>query len=326
MKLSSQAAKKFALPIAAATLLLTVLRVIAYYTQYDATIGYFSSAWISTLLYIIPVPLIAAGMCIAYMRSPTPPCKKKGKKTPEQKAQEKQAAKQRKKQVAALKKAGIPIPPDPLPYLSPSHVTKVTPIARAIDLACAVAFFSAALFELLDAAPSYPTVVLAVLCALAFALPLRAHTDSPLAPLLYLAPIAWCVLAVAAEYFDWNFPMNGHTKTYAQFALCAVALYLTGYARATSAAFNLYKQNVCAVPAVIFGFSYSLSGLAGIPGGLLPLHHIPYCTVVLMLSLHALVTLSPVFSDQPIATVIIPEATLPDLPQKDDPKESEVSP
>lgn len=332
MKLSSQAAKKFFLAMTAATVLLTILRAIAYYVQYDAAIGYFSSAWISSLLYIVPVPLIAAGMCVAYMRSPTPPRKKKGKQTPEQKAREKQAAKQRKKHVAALKKAGVAIPPDTLPYLSTAPAASHPLAARAVDWACAVAFFGAALFELLSAAPSYPSVVLAALAALAFALPLREHTDSPLIPLLYLAPIAWCVLAVATEYFDWNFPMNGHTKNYAQFALCAVALHLTAYARTASANFNLYKQNVCAVPAIVFGLSYSLAGFAALPGGLLPPHHLPYCAVVLTLSLHALVALSPVISDQPIATLIIPEAVLPDLPQKgenrDQPsaEESEVSP
>ena len=51
MKLSAQAAKKFFLAMTAATVLLTILRAIAYYVQYDAAIGYFSSAWISSLLY-----------------------------------------------------------------------------------------------------------------------------------------------------------------------------------------------------------------------------------------------------------------------------------
>ncbi len=318
MKLSARTAVRFAISLAVSTLLLTALRIIAYYARFRAEIGYFDSGWFSSLLYIVPCLLALAGMVVAYLRSPTLPFKKPFSKTRAQKKEERKAAKARKQHVNALKKADIPIPPTPLPYLDPAPARPIGSLPLAVNLLCAAAFACAALFDVAIPDPLYRVRMLAaLLAAVAFLLPIHGHALSRLSQLLHLAPIAWCVICVATEYFDWNHPMNGPTKVYTQFALCCAALYVSAYARTAAADFNLCRQNAFAVPAIVFGFSAGCTGLAVLPAGMAPVYLTPFFLVSLAVSLHAALNVLPALRGE-VARIVVPEVTLPPLPKKAD--------
>ena len=320
MKLTSHRSMQLAIALAIATPSLALLRTVAYYLDFDATVGYFDSALLSTLLYIIPLLLCIAGMALAYLRSPSLPKEKKSKKTPEQKSADKQAMKTEKDRLAALKRAGVPLPPESMPYLEPPLDRSRTRLQLVTDILCVAAYFVAALLDFFYAAESnnmwyLARTALALFSIFAFLFPTNGHRLSGLSRTAYLMPIAWCVFGVAMDYFDWNTPMNGPTKIYTQLALCFVALYLSAQARLTIADLVIRRRNVFAVPAVIFGFSGGVAGLLTYPAGLMPRTALAPILICTALSLHAAVAIYPIFHGDVARLVTPPPAKLPDLPK-----------
>ena len=223
--ISTPAASRIALVFAGVTVVLTILRALAFHLNFDPALGYFLSPLVSSLLYIVPVILCIAGTALAYLRSPSIPRNKKKKLTPEEKREKKKVAKQEKDRIAALKRAGVKLPPERFPTLTPPLRRERTAITRLADLLCAGAFLGA---TIIDATLLFPLprlrVIFAAISVAAFLLPLSGHKLSPLSRAAHLAPCAYCIVCIAVDYFDWNAPMNGPAKIGTQLTLCALML------------------------------------------------------------------------------------------------------
>lgn len=298
MKLSSRTGTGIGIALAASILFLSAARAVAYLTVFDSSAGYFRSATISTLLYIIPILLSVSGMYLAYLRSPALPRDKKKKKTPAEKRAEREEAKAERERIKALKKAGIrPLPPAQ-PALDPPQPQKRTIIHLIADLLCAVLFGVVALWDFSSASITGDTgfqlrAVLALIAAVSFIPPLRGHKLSYLAGLLQLTAIAWCISCVATDYFDWNVAMNSPLKTYGQFSLCLCALYLSAYARAAVSDLFVRRRNMLALPAAVFGISCGISGLCAYGTGIFFSSALSTLLISLALGIHAAITALP---------------------------------
>ncbi len=298
MKLSSRTATRIGIVLAASTLLLTALRTVAYLAAFDPAVGYFRSATVSTLLYILPLLLSIVGICLAYLRSPALPREKKKKKTPAQKRAEREAIKAEKERIKALKRAGVSVPHAPEPTLDPPTPKERSVIGLVADLICAILFVIVTVLDFSSAAVTGDTgfqlrAILALLAAVSFVIPLRGSKLSWLAILLQLTTIAWCVACVAMDYFDWDVALNSPLKTYGQFSLCFGALYLTAHARAAASDLFIRRRNIFALPAAIFGISCGISGLCAYGSGIFLSPALSTLLISLALGSHALISILP---------------------------------
>ena len=251
-------------------------------------------------------------------RSPALPRKKKGKKSPEQKRAEKKAAKEEKAHLAKLKRAGVKLPPEPLPTLVPPLCRERTIPLRAVDWLCAASFLAAAIID----ARLIPTlrlrVVFALISALAYVLPMNGHKLSPLARLGHLASCAYCIVCIATDYFDWNAPMNGPAKVSTQLTLCIVILYLSANARLAIADHILRRRNVCAALAAIAGVSMGIANLCAIPTGAMLDITVSPMLICSAVGIHAAVSLIPTFIQEVPTLIVPPKRPLPPLDTKND--------
>lgn len=324
MKISSHVAVKFAGIAAAALLLLTLTRTAAYLFYFDGAVGYFNSALLSSLLYIVPLLICAAAIVLVYLRTPALPKKKKDKTlTPQQRREQKVAAKaiekQEKKQIAALKRAGVKLPPDPMPYFSPALSRRQSKVATVLNWICAAAFVVVAALDLVTWLHSGELLfqarwIVAIVAAVAFLIPLFGHRLSQLACHLHIAPLAWCLLCVATDYFDWDVPMNSPTKVYAQVTLCIVALYLNANVRFFVTDTVYRHRAVCAAAAAIFGISYGFPGLCTLALGIHNAAAIPSFIISLAVGAHALYALLSLLRGEIPQYTIPPKQPLPPLP------------
>ena len=311
-------ASRVATALAIAPVILTAMRALAFYLAFDPALGYFSTPLISSLLYVFPTLLCVVGAMLAFWRSPALPRKKKGKKSPEQKRAEKKAAKEEKAHLAKLKRAGVKLPPEPLPTLVPPLCRERTIPLRAVDWLCAASFLAAAIID----ARLIPTlrlrVVFALISALAYVLPMNGHKLSPLARLGHLASCAYCIVCIATDYFDWNAPMNGPAKVSTQLTLCIVILYLSANARLAIADHILRRRNVCAALAAIAGVSMGIANLCAIPTGAMLDITVSPMLICSAVGIHAAVSLIPTFIQEVPTLIVPPKRPLPHLDTKND--------
>ena len=318
INVSNPIASRVAVILAIATATLTLARALALYLAFDPALGYFTSPLISSLLYILTAAICIAGCTLAFWRSPYLRRKKKEKKTSEQKQAEKKRAKQEKAHLKALKRAGVKLPLNPLPTLVPPLRRERTPLTRATDWTCAAAFLVAAAIDASLLPLPRLRVLLALISALAFFLPLSGHPLSPLARLAHLAPCAYCIVCIAADYFDWNAPMNGPAKVGTQLTLCAMLLYLNSNARLAIVDHILRCRNICAVLASVFGISFGVASLLAIPTGAVLSIAISPMLISAAVGIHAALSLISTFRDDVPTLVAPPKPTPPPLPKSKD--------
>jgi hypothetical protein len=326
MKFSSRTAALLGGELAAGTALLTVFRAVAYLTNFDIAIGYFRSSIISTLLYIVPVALSLVGIVLAIGRSPVPPkAESDASMSPEQKKQARRAEKEKARleaeRIKALKRAGVAIPPEPEPFLPAAPHHKRTSLILIADIICVLAFGAAACLDFLMAHSAgnslyYIRAVVGALAALSFLFPISGPKLSPVARLLQLATVAWCIACVAMDYFDWDVAMNSPIKTYGQFALCFAALYVSGHARLSMTDLSLPRRNILAAPAAIFGLSCGISGLCAYHTGAFAPTALPTLLVATAIGAHALLSLVPLCQGEVAAYHIPSPRVLPSLPSE----------
>ncbi len=276
MKMSSRTAAKIAIFLLAALVLLSACRTAAYLIDFDGEIGYFRSSLISSLLYGAPLLLALAAAILVWLRSPAPPKppKKADRRTDDTDG--------------------------PSPCLQPAPSRVRTPVEKGIDLGCAVAFLIVAAVDFFtmgqDLSAFYLLRVLtAVTAAFAFLLPYLPRAPFSLASYLHIATVAWCMLCVASDYFDWDTPMNSPVKIYAQLALCLCALYLNSSVRFTFSDAVLRRRNLFSALTAVFGISYGLPGLLTVWKGIYAAGTVSSFLVALALGIHALHALIPTF-------------------------------
>ncbi|MBQ9131382.1 MAG: hypothetical protein IJX62_02780 [Clostridia bacterium] len=317
--ISTRTATRLALALAAATTILTLLRALAFHLCFEPSLGYFEPPLISSLLYIVPVLLCIVSAALAFLRSPFLPRakKKKQKKTPEQKREEKKAAKQEKDRITALKRAGVKLPLEPLPTLVPPLRRERTLLTRLADWLCAAAFLAAAL---IDATTLFPLprlrVILALISALAFVIPMYGHKLSALSRIAHLAPCAYCIVCIAMDYFDWNTPMNGPVKIGTQLTLCVLILYLNADARLAIADHVIRRRNVCAALVAVLGTSIGIAGVCAIPAGVTPSLSLSPMVISAAVGIHAAISLIPIFHEEIPTFILPPKPQLPSLPKE----------
>lgn len=297
MKISSRTAAKIAVFLLAALVLLSACRTAAYLTDFDGEIGYFRSSLISYLLYGAPLLLALAAAILVWLRSPAPP---KPPKKADRRADDAD---------------------EPSPCLQPTPSRARTPAGKGIDLGCAVAFLIAAAVDFFtmgqDLSAFYLLRVLtAVAAAVAFLLPLIRRAPLPAASYLHIATVAWCMLCVASDYFDWDTPMNSPVKIYAQLALCLCALYLNSAVRFAFSDTVLRRRNLFSAFAAVFGISYGLPGLLTVWKGIYATGTISSFLIALALGIHALHALIPTFLGEVPRFILPAPAALAD---SDDP-------
>lgn len=314
ISISTPTASRAALALAIATVVLTILRALALHFSYTPALGYFATPLISSLLYITPILLCVAGAALAFWRSPALPRKKEEKKTPEQKRAAKKAAKEEKAHLAKLKRAGIKLPPEPLPTLVPPFSRERTTLTRAADWLCAAAFLAAALIDS-DLIPlPRLRVIFALIGAFAYIFPTNGHKLSPIARIAHLAPCAYCIVCIAIDYFDWNAPMNGPIKISTQLTLCIVILYLNSNARLAIADHILRRRNVCAALAAVAGVSMGIANLCALPTGAILATTVSPMLICSAVGIHAAVSLAPTFLEEVPTLIVPPKRPLPSLP------------